>query len=214
MRLTRGVPLQGLEPEFARTLARACHQAPADIETLAEMLGISHSETQGAVEALAQGGYLQPYASKDQHLWTTTVKGGGLSNASFLRPIARSKAEALLLGVVERAAGYNADPTKLMWIDRLVMFGSMVAPDVELVGDVDLNVEMSRRIQDDDQYLREARAYSRDSGRKFSTFLDQLLWPQHGVLRLLKNRSGYISIHQEDVTRFTETTFVVYQRDR
>jgi DNA-binding IclR family transcriptional regulator len=54
--------------------------------------------------------------------------------------------------------------------------------------------------------------YARASGRSFAAFLDELFWAKKEAIGLLKNRSGYHSIHTEDLSDVTDRMRVVYER--
>lgn len=142
--------------------------------------------------------------------WQTTVAGGALTMASFLKPISRARAETLLAGVLERADEYNADDTKPFLISEIAALGSYVRLDVSELGDLDLWVkyEVRREEFNDPAVLLN---YSRASGRRLGTFMEQLFWPGREVLATLRARSGYINVHTEDVSRFTDEIEIVYQ---
>jgi predicted nucleotidyltransferase len=81
--------------------------------------------------------------------------------ASFGRPISRKTADRLVIELLQRARAYNADPSKPMFIDTLRVFGSYLDPDIDPVGDIDIELTYGRRIKD----VAALRAYSRASGR-------------------------------------------------
>jgi hypothetical protein len=115
---------------------------------------------------LADAGFLERHVRQwdgESHVeWATTVRGGALANASFLKPMTREKAQSLLDGVLERANTYNADPAKPIWVERIAVFGSVLDHDAVDFGDLDLQVELLNRPADD---LVEAKlAYARASG--------------------------------------------------
>jgi hypothetical protein len=56
-------------------------------------------------------------------------------------------------------------------------------------------------------------AYTRASGRHFSTFTERLFWPERELRMLLKNRSPAISITNEDISQITGRLQVVYTAD-
>jgi hypothetical protein len=61
----------------------------------------------------------------------------------------RSRAEALLDGVVARAQEVNSDPEQMFWVDVVELFGSLTRADAATVGDVDLRVQFSHRYTGD-----------------------------------------------------------------
>jgi predicted nucleotidyltransferase len=63
--------------------------------------------------------------------------------ASFAKPISRATAERLLVGLLDRAAAWNAKPDKLVSIDEVLVFGSYLDPTIDRLGDVDIAVTLS-----------------------------------------------------------------------
>jgi len=213
MRLQRGTPVAGVDPQTARTIARACHGGWCGAEAIADRLRLPVETVEPWLRWLEDGGCLQRRTaawSDEAEEWNTTLDGGALTMASFLKPISRARAERLLAGVLERAAQYNADHTKPYVITEIAVFGSYLRPDVTELGDLDLALHHASRrpeFNDPDVLLEYAHA----SGRTFATFIDRLAWPQEELVRLLRNRSGYINVHTEDVSRFTKQATVVYE---
>lgn len=74
---------------------------------------------------------------------------------------------------MERAAAYNADTCKPLFIDRLRIFGSYFETHIDTLGDVDIELSYGRRITDPKTVIDNAKA----SGRTFNTYVDQLTWP-------------------------------------
>ena len=213
MRLQRGVPVAGVDPQVAREIVRACHDSWRSTERVADRVRLPVEVAVSMLRQLADAGFLElrdaQWSSGDEE-WNTTLAGGALTMASFLKPIPRARAERLLASVIDRAEAYNADDGKPYVITEIVVFGSYVHTDVTELGDLDLAVKFTTRrpeFDDPDAML----AYAHQSGRSFSTFVEELAWPQQELLRLLRNRSGYINLHTEDITRFTDTWTVVYR---
>lgn len=213
MRLQKGVPVGGVDPDLARQIARACHDRWSSAEALAIRLDMPVEPLRPMLEQLTDAGYLERRdtgsGSGGPDEWNTTLAGGALTMASFLKPIGRARAEELLRGVVDRAVAYNADTTTPYVITRLVVFGSYLRDDVSHLGDLDLGVSYAER-GPDSASPAVLLDYSRRSGRRFRTFLEALGWAQMEIPRMLRNRSGYINVHTEDVTRFTDDWRVVY----
>ena len=121
--------------------------------------------------------------------------GLSLSNASAAKPLKRSTAEQRITELVDRAKAINADDRYAYYVERVVLFGSMLDPATEKPSDIDIAVALSERPGVDPRNVIK-RAYA--EGRSFSTFLDKLAWPEEEVLRTLKNRSRAISLHSFD----------------
>jgi hypothetical protein len=111
---------------------------------------------------------------------------------------------------------FNADESHLIDITELVVFGSYLDPDIQHLGDLDLSVAFHSRIPDragTDGRTKILLSYARASGRSFNTFLDQLFWPEHEALLMLRNRSAAINITLENVRTLTDRWQVVYSCD-
>lgn len=228
MRLQRGQEVAGVEPGLAREVARAASGDEARcLDQIASRMGVKapvDGELRPALDMLTGAGYFEltqvpwpgdgwdsPMAPTDA--WRATVAGSALGMATFLKPMSRMQAEKLLRGVVERAEAYNADPTKLLCIEELVLFGSYLDPDVTELGDVDIAMRTSRRVADDD-WVTAVIAYSNASGRSFPTFVDSLFWPEVELRQILKNRSPRVGlVNDPDVSAFTDRWKTCYRRE-
>lgn len=215
MRLERESLVAGVEPEFARQLARACHEGWAPTGHVAARVARSAIQAGGALRRLCHAGFLEHRPSTwadESDEWTTTVRGGALSMASFLKPIARKRAHALLEGVLERAESYNGDEAKPLTVTRIDVFGSYVDPTVDKLGDLDLAVTFEDRVPGWSTSSDALLGYSRSSGRRFPNFVAELAWPRTELLQMLRNRSGYVNVHTEDISRFTNIARQVFPR--
>lgn len=204
VRLQSGVPVAGLDPDVARDLARACNTYRSNAATVAHLVHRPERTVRKELQQLAAAGFLDQQRDREGMNWLTTIAGNALAMASFLKPIPRAKADKLLAQVLSRATAYNADETKPRLISEIRVFGSYLDPVIEVLGDLDLFLAMAERPGVD------AMAYSQASGRTFNTFYDQLTWPDLEVIRILKNRSPYISVHTEDISRFTNDWRVIF----
>jgi predicted nucleotidyltransferase len=146
----------------------------------------------------------------DDCWWVTTIKGNALAQASFGKPITRATATRHLSQVVERARAYNADPRYLLSISKIVVFGSYLDASVDSLGDLDLSVTTVRRETQGSRYVDQVHTYARASGRRFGTYVEELLWPLRELFMTLKNRSPAINITDEDVSKITNRFRVVY----
>ncbi|EMY34450.1 hypothetical protein D477_009515 [Arthrobacter crystallopoietes BAB-32] len=160
-------------------------------------------------ERLAKNGYLEEVSvgSDGETWWITTISGNAVAMASFAKPITRRTADRLVAGLLERTEKYNADPGKLLYVERLRIFGSYIDRDIDPLGDVDVEIRIGRRSTDPKDLL----AYTAASDRRFNTYLDRLFWPERELIMILKNRSAAINITDEDVERITERFETLYE---
>ena len=102
----------------------------------------------------------------------------------------------------------NNDPYFLGKVTRVVLFGSMLKPEIERLSDVDLAVELASKEEDFDR--ARARNYERVEelalqGHRFRNFLDQEGCWYWEIFRFLKGQSRVIAL----ADYFLEKTFVL-----
>jgi hypothetical protein len=165
-------------------------------------------------QALAAEGYLE---HADPHGWAATMKGGGLGNAKFIKPIPRAKAEAIVAEAIERAKAVNADPKRYLYtVKRLRVFGSYLDPTVDLLGDVDIAIETDRNERldsaDPGSFTDLTQKHTYKYGpQSLNTFAAILLWPEREVVQVVKGRVRSLSLTTEDPTKFTDRVETVYE---
>ncbi|WP_448072274.1 hypothetical protein [Georgenia yuyongxinii] len=212
MRLQRGRPVAGVEPELARDLARACAYHWRHTEFVASRVHRPAEEVMPLLEQLAAAGFLESelkdFGDGDgsEPWWTTTLPGSALAMAKFLKPISRARADELLRGVLDRADTYNADATKPYTVTRIQVFGSYLREDVTELGDVDLNERKEWATG------RAVADYARERGPAFSSYIDQVFWPQKELAMILKARRPHVSVQFADLAGITDDWRVVYPR--
>jgi predicted nucleotidyltransferase len=141
--------------------------------------------------------------------WDATIQGNAVAMASFGKPISRKTADRLVAELLECARANNADSGRPMFIYTLRVFGSYLSPEIDPLGDVDIELAYGRRIRDQ----QALSAYTRASGRSFGTYVDQVKWPSTELFLHLKKRSAFINITVEDLTRFTDSFETIYSID-
>ena len=82
-------------------------------------------------------------------------------------------------------------------------------PQIDPLGDVDIELTYARRITDP----KVLSDYARASGRSFGTYMDRLMWPLTELVQHLKKRSAFINITVEDITRITDQSETIYSID-
>jgi hypothetical protein len=213
MRVSKDDVICGVQAPQARKLMRAYFdERPTDVAC--EILGMGPSAASNQLREFEAAGYIRCCSDKretaDDFWWVTTIKGNALAQASFGKPIARATATRHLAQVVERARAYNADPRYLLSISKIVVFGSYLDASVDSLGDLDLSVTTVRRETEGSRYVDQVHTYARASGRRFGTYIEELLWPLRELLMTLKNRSPAINITDEDVSKITDRFKIVY----
>lgn len=129
--------------------------------------------------------------------WRITQTGQRLSSATAAKPVSRLTAERVLHDFLERVDRVNRDPYFLGRVKRVVLFGSMLRPDVELLSDVDVAVEVvpkeesRERLQQQNRQRVEELA---ETGRTFRNFLEVHTYWHREVFRLLKGGCRVVSL--------------------
>lgn len=211
MRVSKTDSIAGLPAALARAIARKFRGREGVSEVAADLLNGTEFELGAVFAGLETAGYLEKVRVDDDGdvWWDTTIQGNALAMASFGKPISRKTADRLVAELLERARDYNAGPGNPMFINTLRVFGSYLSPEIDPLGDVDIELTYGRRITDQ----KALADYTRASGRSFNTYVDQLLWPQTELFLHLKKRSSFINITLEDITRLTDRFETIYSID-
>jgi hypothetical protein len=211
MRVAKSDVIAGLPADLARAVVRRFRGGEMVAEAVADLLKDSGLEPASVLARLEASGYVEKI-QVDHHgdtWWDTTIQGNALAMASFGKPISRKTADRLVSDLLERARTYNADQGKPLFINTLRVFGSYLNPDIDPLGDVDIELTYGRRITDP----KVLSAYARASGRSFNTYVDQLMWPLTELVQHLKNRSAFLNITTEDIALLTDRFDTIYSVD-
>lgn len=116
-----------------------------DLEVAA---GLAAGDGRALLKALRAEGLVE---TAGHGTWEVNQAGRTLSAASAAPPVTRATAERALAQFLERVARVNQDPYFLARAARVVLFGSLLSPDVERLSDVDLAVELVEKETDSDR---------------------------------------------------------------
>lgn len=167
-------------------------------ESLEFYLKVPSVKAKQLLAKLARLGYVErDKSSSEPDAWSLTDAGRTLTNANALRSLPRGKATQILEKFLGRVEQVNADPYYLYRVSKVVLFGSYLS-EKEALGDIDLAIELSPKEPDKERFGQLITNRSREAaenGRRFSTFVDELTWPDTEVRRFLKGKSRYISLH-------------------
>jgi hypothetical protein len=209
VRISKADVIGGLPAETARDLLRRMGFDATTDAVAQDVLGADTETVRQHLAALTDQGFLTASVDEDGvRRWQRTIQGNALAIAKFLRPIPRAKAEQLLSDVIARTSAYNADPTRLLAVTAMTVYGSYLDPDRDEMGDLDLAYTWAHRFTGDEHTQRSLRQ-ARDAGR--TGVMTQLHFIYQDLTRRLKNRSPYISLSDADVSTFTDRFEVVYR---
>jgi predicted nucleotidyltransferase len=146
------------------------------------------------VKALQAEGLIE---SRAKGAWSVTQAGRTFSVASAAKPVTRATAERALAQFLDRVEQVNRDPYFLGKVVRVVLFGSLLKPDVGRLSDVDLAVELVPKEGDRDRASEQN--YQRagelaEKGQRFRNVVDWALCWYFETRRFLKGGSRVIAL--------------------
>jgi predicted nucleotidyltransferase len=165
-------------------------------------LKISPIKAKRLINELNRRGYIEPARIyKQKQFYRKTLKGSALGLASAAKPVTRKTANRIFSEFMARVRQVNSDPSFLVKVKKVLVFGSYLT-DALRINDIDIAVELTWKEthplvlnEDKAQLALNLSHIAEMKGKKFSTFIDRLDWPEHEVRLFLKSRSRTISIH-------------------
>lgn len=131
--------------------------------------------------------------------YKVSIKGNALAQVKFVKRMDKAKADKIFNEFMKRVAEINEDESYIFRISKLCLFGSYLNSEAEDYGDIDIAYELEHKISDDERFSEASQriiANAKADGKVFSSILDEICYPEDLVLRYLKNRSPYISLHR------------------
>jgi hypothetical protein len=199
MYLDKTTRIAGYPAVQLRDALRNLQGWPFTLEALATAMQLPDVETEQLLQELVSLGYLTKVESQktSEEKWQYTDEGFRLADARTTKPHRRAVAQQHLEAFLKRVHEVNESDQYLYRVSRVVLFGSMIS-DQPLVGDVDLAVLLEPRADDADVQDANEEAFikrAHEDGVYFSTFLEQIAYPQTAVWKYLKARSRILSLH-------------------
>ena len=126
------------------------------------------------------------------------------------RKIRRKTAEGYIQGLLERIAIVNGNPDFCYSVDEVYLFGSFINSDKDMISDLDVAMRITPNY-DYASYEFESKRQEY-TGRNFLMAYD---WPKQEVLKFIRNRNAYLSIHiigdpEQDGIIFADKTLRIY----
>lgn len=176
----------------------------------AMLLRITPEAAQTVVAELLEMHYIEPF----NHGWRTTIAGNALAFAKAGPGVRREVAQRHLDEFLERVRAVNGSDHYMRTVEEVTLFGSLLDPAADPVGDVDVGVTLAPRGEYDEREERRRSHAAAAAGRHFNTVTDYLAWPEIEVLRYLKSRSRVLSLVYTDGIPDDAPRRVIYRRDR
>ncbi len=216
VRITKGQVIAGVEAVRLRDALRRLKEYEFFAGAVSDRLKAPEDQAHELVRALIAAGLVEERErTLDRQTYGLTLAGSALANAGAGKPVSRAVARRHLESLVERAQAVNACDEYLVWVDRIVCFGSYLDESVDRVGDVDVAIELNPRF-DTETFIarsRERVKLAAAAGRRFYSLFDELSWPETEVQLFLKARSAVLSFTTTNDRILEQTTTqVVYDR--
>ena len=188
-----------------RTLRQLRTHLQWGLGELESTASVEAGEGRALIKALLAEGLIEA-AGRDA--WKVTQAGQTLSSATAARRVTRATAQKALQQFLGRVEQVNNDPYFLGKVTRVVLFGSMLKPEVERLSDVDLAVELASKEADFDR--ARVKNYERveelaTQGHRFRNFLEREGCWYWEIFGFLKGQSRVIALADYSV----EKTFVL-----
>jgi hypothetical protein len=176
------------------------------VDNLAAYIKISSTHAEWLCETLVEQGVLERKPQPDMRwhergvYYSVSETGTRFINATMLKRINRAKVNKLIAGLLERVKKVNADNNLCHFINEIRLFGSAVDGKAESFSDIDICYVMGRRKVPPEQksWTDWNVARANLSGRRNMMFISKLCYGYTEVMRMLKNGSPYISLHDLD----------------
>lgn len=168
------------------------------LQTISEYFSLTKQSGASLLSELIKAGYI---TEESKNKYVISIKGNALAQIKFVRRMDKTKADAIFSEFMKRVKKINEDDTYIVRVSKLILFGSYLDSTANDFGDIDIAYELKHKIRDVEAYkiarqrfVQEAKA----NGKVFSSFFDEISYPETAVLKFLKNRSPYISLHRTD----------------
>jgi predicted nucleotidyltransferase/aryl carrier-like protein len=177
------------------------------VASLADQMNISPTHAEWLSEILVEQKILErkppPSWDKDpapQIRYALGEYGTRFTLARMLKRIDRAKVDDIIAELLKRVTQINANPELCYFVNEIRLFGSAMNGDADSFGDVDIAYDLGRRKRPPQYKDWHDWAHKRWklAGRSNLNFMQQLYYAEHEVLRLLKERNQYLSIHNFD----------------
>jgi len=174
------------------------------VNNIAVGLRISGRKARVVLNELLERKYIEKaerFKFDNSDVYTCTQDGAQFAAAMATKPVSRATAERCVAELLERIRSVNSNPEYLVWVSRLIVFGSYLSGN-ETLNDVDVAIALTRKHQDGakhvDAVLRRA-GQAEAAGRTFGNYSQILSWDETEVMLFLRKRSRVLQFSRPEV---------------
>lgn len=109
------------------------------------------------------------------------------------RRIKRTTADRMVGEFIDRVKAVNADQSYAYIVTRVILFGSYVNSDRDMIGDIDIGYEVKPRFSG--SLWKDIERSKQSAYTAHCSIVDRLYWPCEEVLKAIRGRNRYISLH-------------------
>jgi predicted nucleotidyltransferase len=149
-------------------------------------------------ELLRQDFIEENYETGKSGYWQTKIKGNALAGANAGRPYKRISAKLVFDDSLKRVESLPDNAYYLYRVKTVVLFGSYLS-ESPTVNDVDLAVELSPKESNSNHHhelCEQRRQLLWEKGKRYSNYIEYMMWPETEIYNFLKSRSRILSIHR------------------
>lgn len=177
-----------------RVLRQLRARLPWGLNELESAASVEAGEGRDLMKALLAQGLIER-AGRER--WEVTQAGRTLAAATAAKRVTRATAENALRQFLGRVERVNKDPYFLGKVTKVVLFGSMLKPEIDRLSDVDLAVELASKETDFDR--ARVQNYERVEklalqGHRFRNFVEQEGCWYWEIFGFLKGQSRVIAL--------------------
>ncbi len=174
------------------------YRTPANFSliTLQQHFKISENSAQDLCRELIRQEFIEDDTSGK---YEVTRKGNALAQAKFVKRLNKEKADLHFRRFINRVKEVNADSSFLYRVKQLFLFGSYLDRSCDDFGDLDIAFVLEPKINDHNDFMKAQQkliSNACENGKVFSSIVEEIFYAETIVLRYLKNRSPYISLHR------------------
>lgn len=166
------------------------------LSTIQQYFKITDSSAKYLCNEMIRQGFIKKDKS-DKYI--VTKKGNALAQVKFVKRLNKEKADMLFRKFIDRVEEVNADSTFLYRVKQLFLFGSYLDCSSNDFGDIDIAFVLERKIKDHEDFMDAQQKLISDAcenGKIFSSIVEKVCYAETLVIKYLKNRNPYISLHR------------------
>lgn len=167
---------------------------------VASFLKINIEHANSIIEELIRLNYIDIRVNDKIFTHQNTIKGNAFAMSKAIAALSKEKAIKLFDGFLNRVEEVNNNEYYLYKVTKVFLFGSFIT-DASFVNDIDIAIELKKKDTDYNIFNDKNIARIKEAGSagiRFNNFIEQISYSQTEVIRFLKSKSRYLSIHLDD----------------